>query len=87
MERVIHKTKTITTTSHIFHCDECGRLLGSSDEHEDGWYQSFGAFDIEWYTPKGWYQLEKCLCKECRAALEDKLCATLEELGFKPKKY
>ena len=82
MVNTINKTKTITTTVHEFHCDNCRAYLGTSEEHDDGWYREIGRFDLRCYTPQGWYTLSKHLCGTCKEKLSSKFCATLEDMGF-----
>ena len=79
------ETQTITTElyRHHFYCDHCGIHLGTSKEYDDGYYQSFGDFALECYTPVGRYRIKKCLCDECKEKHLSKIYSALEQLGFK----
>lgn len=83
MEKIESKTIQVEDRTHHFYCDDCGVKLGSSQEHPDGWYQPLGEFDLKWYTPDGWYKLERCLCKPCQRKLIATVCKALESVGFK----
>lgn len=67
---------------HSFYCDECGKHLGTSKEHSDGWYEEFGGLELKIYI-NGWYRLNKCLCDECRYKFLEKFKTDLFDLGFK----
>ena len=83
MQKTINKPKTITIATHEFYCDECGKHLGTSEEHDDGWYKEIGNFDLKCYASQNWYVLHKHLCDTCKEKLLSKFCATLEDMGFK----
>ena len=84
MEKIETKTKQIEDRTHYFYCDDCGRYIGYSNEHEDGYYQELGELDLNWFTPNGWYTFEKCLCASCRDKFLANLYKILEDTGFKP---
>ena len=87
MHNKVNKTKTITVVAHEFHCDDCGAYLGASEEYDDGWYKQIGNFNLRYYTSQDWYVLNKHLCDTCKEKLLSKLCATLEDMGFKSEQY
>lgn len=81
MEREEHKTRTITETTHHFDCDGCGKYLGSTEEHPDGWYGQIGEFVHKVYIRR-WYKIHKHFCDECADKFEAKVQAALIELGY-----
>lgn len=82
MEKIKEITKEIKGIQHSFYCDECNKYLGTSEEHEDGWYATYGDFGLKCYVD-GWYRIEKCLCDDCRNKFVNNFRMTLENLGFK----
>lgn len=76
------ETKTTTRNIHKFVCDYCGTHLGESIEYDDGWYQTFGDFELEWYTPAGWYCKKACVCEKCKQKLLSEIYDNLEQMGF-----
>jgi hypothetical protein len=82
MEKVETKTKQVKDYTHHFYCDSCGIHLGSSVEYDDGWYEEFGEFELQMYTPRGWYKLEKCFCDKCKDEFLNKLYSALEDAEF-----
>lgn len=83
MEKV--ETKIIQTEDrrHHFYCDNCGRYLGNTVEHWDGYYAELGKFELQMYVPRGWYKLKKCFCNNCKDKFLDNVYASLETAGFK----
>lgn len=77
------ETKTTTQNIHYFACDYCGTRLGESVEFDDGWYKTFGDFELKWYTPDGWYHREACVCEECKQKILSEIYDNLEQMGFK----
>lgn len=82
MEKTREVIRSLTSIEHSFYCDECGKHIGTSTEHDDGWYQDFGKFEVKMYID-GWYYLKKCLCDKCRYEFSEKLKTNLYNLGFK----
>lgn len=82
MEKTKEITKEVKTIEHSFYCDECGKHLGTSEEHEDGWYSTYGNFESKCYV-YGWYSIEKCLCDNCRNKFVNNFEMILKNLGFK----
>jgi hypothetical protein len=87
MEKVETKTRQIEDRTHYFYCDDCDVELGHSHEYDDGYYEEFGEFEFHWYTPNGWYKLEKCLCHTCKEKYLSAIYGGLETAGFKFDKY
>ena len=83
MEKIETRIKTIEQRYHHFNCDGCGVHLGISEEHDDGYYQSFGDFDLAWHTPAGWWRSKKCLCDQCKEKYLSEVYTALERLRFK----
>ena len=71
-----------TCTLHRFHCDECNKYLGTTEEYDDGYYQKLGELQLKFYLPYDWYKVEKCLCKECRNKYIENLKENLKGIGF-----
>lgn len=76
------ETKTTTRNIHKFACDYCGAHLGESVECDDGWYQTFGDFELSWYTPAGWYCKKSCVCEKCKTKILPEIYDDLEQMGF-----
>ena len=87
MEKIETKIKQIEETTHSFYCDECGAEIGCSIEHDNGYYQQLGTFNLEMFTPNGWYDLNKHLCNTCRDKYLMSIYEMLESAGFKPRQY
>ena len=87
MEKTTTETITTTRTTHHFYCDRCGIHIGSSGEYADGYYPEVGDFELKIYMPRGWYELHKCFCDECREEFLNEFYNTLENAGFEPDKY
>lgn len=84
MEKIETKNRQIEDRTHHFYCDDCGAHIGSSEEYQDGYYEELGEFELKILMPRGWYKLEKCLCKTCIEKFLDTAYAVLEVIGFKP---
>lgn len=82
MEKAKEIIKEIKRYEHSFYCDECGKYLGTSQEYDDGWYKSFGEFEIKFYIDE-WYRIRKHLCDECRRSFIENLKVALKNMGFK----
>lgn len=84
MEKIIETTATITKKVHEFYCDECGALIGSSDEYREGDYERCEAFELNVLTPDGLFKYyDKLLCENCKVTFPTKVYEALETLGFK----
>ena len=67
MEKVETKTVQRESRRYHFYCDNCGHYLGNTPEHWDGYHAKLGEFDeLQIYTPRGWYKIEKCFCNKCK---------------------
>ena len=82
MEKVETKIRQVEDRTHYFYCNDCGALLGTSHEYNDGWYEEVGKFELKWFTPDGWYKLEKYLCTSCKNKFLTRVYDTLEFAGF-----
>jgi hypothetical protein len=82
MEKVATQIKKVEERTHLFYCDVCGVSLGCTTEYSDGYYPTIGDFELQWYTPKGWYEIHKCLCDNCKNQYLDFIYASLEAAGF-----
>lgn len=80
MER-IKKIKT-TKKMYEYYCDNCGKLIGTSLEYDDGWVEPLGEFVQKVYIGS-WYELKKCLCDACARKEKEKIITTIQSLGFK----
>lgn len=83
MEKLETNTRTIKNVTHHFYCDSCNKYLGKSEEYDDGYYPELGEFELNFYLPDGWYNINKCFCYGCREKFLNKMRSTLTELGFK----
>ena len=83
MEKITETTETITKKIHEFYCDECGSLVGSSEEYPDGGYLCYGMYELKVFLPEGLFKYyDKCLCDTCKASFPAKIQEALEGLGF-----
>lgn len=82
MEKLETRTCTREETTHHFYCDDCNKYLGKTEEYDDGWYPEIGEFELKFYLHSGWYEVNKCLCDECRQKFLQKVEKTLVKLGF-----
>lgn len=82
MKKTITEVVEVEETRHEFYCDECGKYLGVSYECDDGWYKRLGEFELNCYI-NGWLHFKKCLCDKCKYEFENKVRATLLDIGFK----
>lgn len=81
METVENIDVVKTEKVHHFKCDDCGKYLGNTREHDDGYYVPLGEYEVRFHHIK-WYKLEKCLCYDCKVKMNDKIRGSLFELGF-----
>ena len=84
MKKVETKTRQIEDRTHHFYCDDCEAYIGASQEHDDGWYQELGTFELKILMPIGWYKFKKCLCEKCKEKFLDQAYTNLEFVGFAP---
>jgi hypothetical protein len=82
MEKETRTTYQKELIEHSFYCDECERHLGTSKEFDDGWYQTFGEFQLR-FKVDGWYYINKHLCEHCRNNIISKIKSALKDIGFK----
>lgn len=85
----MEKTTTISREIivHKIYCDECGGYIGESEEYDDGWYESFGEYERDFYMPlHGWYKIKKTLCEPCQEKVDKEIINALINLGFKKGK-
>ena len=87
MHKTENKTRTITTTTHHFYCDDCGAYLGSSEEYDDGYYDERGAFGLSFNLNSNWYHVNKIFCDKCKQNYLIEVKEALENLGFVYRKY
>lgn len=83
MEKKETITRTVEETTHHFYCDDCNKYLGKTEEYDDGYYPQLGQFDLKFHIPKGWFEVEKHLCDDCKEKFLTKVENTLLGLGFK----
>lgn len=77
--------RTVQEKIHNFYCDRCNKLLGSSNECEDGYYPEFGDFALRFYVFNQWYVSENHFCDKCKDKFINTVKETLEKLGFQGK--
>lgn len=75
-------------TIHKFYCDGCGKLLGKSEEWDDGWYEVAGKFEMSFYVDDkvGWMKKEANYCAACRKKAIKEIIDTLKKLGFEKER-
>lgn len=83
MENIKYIKQTVEVAEHSFYCDDCGEYLGTSEEHDDGWYYPLGDFELKFYVVDDWYRIKKCLCKNCRKSFVSDVKVKLMNMGFK----
>ena len=83
MEKLEVNKRTVEDVTHHFYCDECNKYIGETQEYDDGYYPELGEFELKFYFLDDWYEINKCLCDECREKFLNKILLTLTELGFK----
>lgn len=84
MEKVEQRQQTRFIPVHVFYCNDCGKEIGRSEEHDDGWFKVHGKFEIDVYLPfVGKMTLESCLCDSCARHKSYELSRGFETLGFK----
>ncbi len=67
---------------HEFYCDDCGCLVGTSHEYEDGYYEQPGRCVYKVYLGGNWLIKEATFCDDCGNKFEHALKSTLINLGF-----
>lgn len=87
METLEQIPKTTVDIIHHFYCDNCNKHIGSSKEHDDGYYEEFGAFDLDFLLPDGRYYLSACLCEVCQHKYMETIQGMLQSLGFVKGEY
>ena len=82
MKKIEIKIVQTESKRHHFYCDNCGHCLGNTFEHDDGYYATLGDFKLKMHTPRGWYELKKCFCNQCKEDFLNKVYTSLEAAGF-----
>lgn len=83
MKKVEYTEQTIEVTEYSFYCDDCGEYIGTSQEYDDGWYETLGDFELKFYVVDDWYSIKKCLCKSCSRSFVSDVKVKLMNMGFK----
>lgn len=82
MENISEEIIKVKNTFHTFYCDGCNECLGTSMEHEDGWYKEIGEFKLE-LNVDGWMRIKKHFCPKCQDKFINKIRQNLLDIGFK----
>ena len=82
MEDIEFIEVTIIKKTHVYICDDCNKLIGKSEEQEDGYYAELGEIEYKFYVGDKWYVSRKTLCNQCKEKYKDKVIASLTSLGF-----
>ena len=82
MENIEYKSREVKVPIHKFYCDECGKYLGESVEYDDGYYKTYGDYEVNFGFDHP-YILKKCLCDKCVKEKNDQILHALKDLGFK----
>ena len=82
MEKITTTTETIIKNVYEFYCDECGVLIGTSEEYLNGGYERLGVYELNVLTPDGLFKYyDKCLCDTCKESFPTKVAEALEAIG------
>ena len=79
-KKIIKEQVTTEKNTHVFYCDDCGKLLMESWEYDDGYYASPDEFTVCGRRIVGDY------CKECGEKRVAEIKSKLDAL-FNPHKY
>lgn len=83
MDKVENHEKIVKIKTHTFYCDICNKLIGKSEEEDDGYYKELGEYELGFHLPKiGFFDLHKNLCDECKEKFVEKIKTSLLDLGF-----
>ena len=82
MEKVEYIERTVKDAKHSFYCDECNKYLGTTEEYDDGWYDTLGNLELSFYIDAP-YKVKKCLCHDCTNNFLSNLKDSLKAIGFK----
>lgn len=58
---------------HDFYCDKCGKYLGTTYEHPDGWYRQLGEVEFFDHTNSDSTEYYGNLCNECTKCLKTEI--------------
>lgn len=82
METTEFRKEIITRPIHVYKCDDCGEVIGKSEEAEDGYYIELGETKYHFRVGDEWYTSQKTLCERCQIKYRNKIMIALTELGF-----
>ena len=82
MEKITYKEVKSILNTHNFYCDMCGKYLGSTKEHDDGYYSTIGDYDLKFNVNSERYKLHCNLCVECGAKKKQEIINGLLSMGF-----
>lgn len=83
MEKVINEEVVTQQITHEFYCDKCGKLIGSSKEWDDGYYEELGLYNQSInVTNDGWYKFSGHYCIDCKTAKKVEFMKLLFDFGF-----
>lgn len=82
MDKVENYEKIVKINTHTFYCDICNKLIGKSEEDDDGYYNKLGAYYQDFYLNGKWFYLKRNLCNECKNKFNEKIKTSLLDLGF-----
>ena len=85
MEKITSKEVKSILNTHNFYCDMCEKHLGSTKEHDDGYYATIGDYDLKFNLNSEWYSLHYNLCIDCKAKMRQKIIDVLLSMGFVKK--
>jgi len=82
METIETRKEMITMETHVFRCDDCNKILGKSEEYEDGYYDTFGEVEYHFNLGNSWYLSRRTLCEQCKKKYHNAIIDALNNLGF-----
>ena len=82
METTETREEMITTVTHVFRCDNCNKVLGKSEEYDDGYYDKFGEVEYNFHLGDSWYLSRKTLCEQCKKKYHNEIIDALSKVGF-----
>ena len=75
--------ETCEKKMHNLYCDNCGKYLRTSEEHDYGYFYNPNDISLRFYVGNHWMNFNKTLCYECKESIIDSITNALKNIGFK----